>query len=53
MRVVIDLRADADGRPTGTIRPEEQLPEERFADWLDLLRALETCVNHLHKENPP
>jgi hypothetical protein len=50
MRVLIDLRADADGRPVGTICLDEQPPEE-FADWLDLLRVLEACVNHLHEEN--
>ena len=51
MRVVIDLGVDADGRPVGTIRVEEQLPEH-FADWFGLLRVLEACIGHLHEENP-
>ncbi len=53
MRIVIDLRVDDDGRPVGTIRMLERLFEERFADWLDLLRVLETCVHQVYGESSP
>jgi hypothetical protein len=44
MRVVIDLDTDSAGRPVGSLRICTASEAETFDDWLDLLRALEACV---------
>jgi hypothetical protein len=50
MRLLIDLEPDLAGRPVGTVRPvatvrlDDDAAVESFADWLDLLRVLETFI---------
>jgi hypothetical protein len=43
VRVVIHLDTDPAGRPVGVLCAETA-PQERFSDWLDLLRVLEGCI---------
>jgi hypothetical protein len=47
MRLLIDLDTDAAGRPVGKMW-SEPTGDCNFADWLDLLRLLERCI-----ERPP
>lgn len=42
--MILDLRTDSDGRPTGNLQADQDHPS-RFGDWLDLLRLLEGCIN--------
>jgi hypothetical protein len=50
MRLLIDVEVDPAGRPIGTVRPavtvrpDGDVTVESFADWLDLLRVLETFI---------
>jgi hypothetical protein len=49
VRVIIDFETDPAGRPAGTLRTGGD-GEEPFEDWLDLLRALEACINDSHDD---
>lgn len=48
MRVIIDLDTDDTGRPAGNARAEGST-EQAFADWLELLRILEVCIDDAHR----
>lgn len=45
MRLLIDLTTDRDGRPVGTFAVAGEHRAVEFADWLDLLRLLERCID--------
>jgi hypothetical protein len=53
MRLVVDLRTDADGRPAGSIRVDDQATAEPFGDWLDLVRVLEDCIDRIRATGGP
>jgi len=46
--VIINLDTDDAGRPAGTARAKGA-SEQAFADWLELLRILEICINDAHR----
>jgi hypothetical protein len=51
VRVVIHLDTDQAGRPVGLLCAETA-PQERFSDWLDLLRVLEGCIQRARHTTP-
>jgi hypothetical protein len=52
MRLVVDLDIDRGGRPVGTVRLDQPPGEHHFADWLELLRVLESCIHDIAPSTP-
>jgi hypothetical protein len=53
MRLVVDFDADGGGRPVGTVRVDERPEGQPFADWLELLRILESCIHDIESRTRP